>query len=168
MRVSIFDVKKEKVVLNTNILLIEPFKNLYEKKNGEKYLAYCFYMTNPYPDENPFAYINERLRKERILDYIGLKKIDHEYEPLVNEVVNILNEMYETPLVRLNKSIKAKIDDIADYLNNTKINDKNMKIILDTIKGYKDISEPYKTSVKNIMEERETKIRGNNMIAYDQ
>lgn len=168
MRLSIFNVKKEKIVLNTNVLLIKPFNDLYNVRNGEKLLAYCFYMTNPYPDENPFIYIDDKIKSSKILQYIGISSLPEEHKPLINECIRIMNEMYETPLVRLNKAIKMKIDDISSLLSKIDVTEKNLKMILEIIKGYKDVSEPYKMSVKNIMEEREMNVVGKNMVAYDQ
>jgi len=166
---KIFDVKNNTVILNEHILLIEPFKKLYEKKNGLKYIAYCYYMTCPYEDDNPFVNIIESEKKNKILKYIGLKDIPEEYINDVNTIISLLNEMYETPIVRLYNSVKNKINDISEYLNNTKITDKNIRDIKDTIKSYKDIIEPYKSALNEVISERQSsKARGNQNVAYDQ
>lgn len=161
--------KNKNVILNEHVLLLEPFKRLYNRPQGLKYIAYCFYMTCPYEDENPFANVLEEIKSERILKYLGIRKIPEDYNEDIKAVLSLFKEIYETPIVRLYNSIKNKVDDIAKYLENTKVTDKNIRDIRDTIKSYKDIVEPYKSALKEMLNERAlTKTRGNQNVAYDQ
>ena len=167
MITKIFDIEKNKIVLNHHVMAIEPLYNLYQKNNGVKYLLYCYYLTNPYPDENPFALIPHHEKETKIKRYLNIQ-IKDDVLPLVKEAINFFNSIYETPIIRFHTSIKNKIDDISQYLQNTKVNDKNIRDILNTIKAYRDIIDPYKLTLKEVMEERDAKIKANINRPYDQ
>jgi len=125
-------------------------------------------MTCPYDDVNPFTNTLNDIKNNMILKYLGLNSIPNDIEPLVNEAIAFFNNMYDSPLMRVYLSIKNKVDDLATFLNNTTISEKNIKDILTTIRSYKDIIEPYKSAYKDVIEERSGKIKGGQMKAYDQ
>lgn len=166
--IKIFDIKNNKVIINEHILLLSPLSELYHLPNGIKYISLCYYLTNPYEDENPFIYFNDKIKETKIREYLGIKSIPNDVKPKIDRCITFLNEIYITPTVRLFNALKKKIDDIAEYLDNTIITDKNIKDVRDTIKAYNDIIQPYKTALQDIINERKNIDKEQINIAYDQ
>lgn len=164
----IFDIVNNRVVLNEHVAQIKEFRDVYHMDNGDRILAYCFYLTCPYPDINPFFYIEELNKKSTILRSLEISE-DMVEDDRVKRCLSLMEEMFLTPLIRINVVFKKKIEELARALNSMSMSKvENMEVFIRTMKEYKTISAMYKQSIEDIIAERELKVKGNILEPYDQ
>lgn len=130
---KIFDNINNVITVSPEVLTIPQFAVIWNadktkaKDNAYKAFTFIYHMCDY---NSPYANFPEDKKSETVKqDCLG----DKDYKPSkdIIDAVYKYKELQETPLQRLLKATKNKIDDIAEYLENTEINDDNVKNILD-------------------------------------
>lgn len=166
---KILDLKNNTVVVNPEVLTIPEFATIWkEDKSKDKELAFKHFTFIYHLCDFNSPYANQpRHKKEDLikLDCLG----DAKYVPAnsVQLAIDKYRELQETPLQRLLKSARNKVDDIAQYLDDTDINDDNVKNILDafgkisvTVSNFDKLQE----AVNKEKEANNVHVRGNKEI----
>jgi len=168
--VKLFDVQNEKVIPTEHCYVVKQFKNIMDnyEDNHLKIYAYIFYMTCPNPDLNVYFDMPEDTKEETILHDVEADfNID---DKLIVEGLEKAKEMYDTPMFRAYRGIKAMLDKLAMYMENTPIShgrDGNINSLITAAKNFEDIRASFKGAYKDLQEEQ-SHYRGNAGMAYDQ
>lgn len=157
--------EEQKLRLNPSLHHISVLKEIEDQ--NPKWLLFLHYMYYPVPDENPFFLIPDNLRENKILKTLKLKTEDKPQG--LNEAADFILSIYETPVIRMHKSISAAIDKMSEYIRNIEMTPDNIKIIKDTVKDFDKLLENYKKSSKEFYEEIRNfgKTTGNKQRSYD-
>lgn len=132
---KIFDIVDNKIVVSPEVLEVPEFKAIWEadkdkkKTNAFNDFKYIKFICDP---DGPYSSIEYTRRVPIILmDTYGndKKKVSKEVEIGLAKY----KELTETPLQRLVKAVKFKIDDFAVYLMTTPITPDTEKSIMDII-----------------------------------
>lgn len=167
--IKLFDIRLGKPVLNPEYNSSKTFVAIEESLGGI-WLQYIYYLTSYDADSNPYINVEETLKSDVITEQLGLTLADltFDQQSLLNEGISLATKIYVTPMVRLYKDMVLALDKVADYFNNLKVNDKNYKDFVKTLKDYKTITETYKVARKDMKEEiKNSKLRGNKKTGYD-
>lgn len=167
---DIFDIEKNKVIINANCLLIPELKAVYEKyKNPIPAFSYLYYRYSP-----KSAYINV---PEEEKDDIIMEDFPGEYTLEDDVMINAskkLKTLYITPTYQYyldNKMLLEKLGKFARDANITTGRDGNIGAFISQVRNVgKTISE-FKILEKVVLQElseTNNKIRGNKKLAYDQ
>ena len=168
--VRLFDVQNGKIIPTEHCYNLKFLKVLMIKypENYLKIYSYLFYMTCPNPDLNPFFHFREHEKEDVILEEI---EADFSTEDdLIVYGLSMCKKMYETETSRAYEGIKKALDNIADYMATTTITDGrdgNISQITNTAKSFDQIRQSYKGTLRDLMDEQETSIRGGQNLAYD-
>lgn len=168
MKDNIFDIVNSKVVINENVLLIPWLKAIEEKYDNVIHaLCYCHYFTFV---NGPYYTYPEDVRQDKLLkDFPGDYKItDKEICDAINNLHDI-RVKYNT-VIRYWDSCKILLEKLSDYNQTVILDDgkegnmthvqRNMDKLGQNIKSY--------TSATKIMEEEQSKARGQTKRGYDQ
>lgn len=145
-----------------------PLNELIKLPDGIKWLMYLHNHYYPNIEENPFFLLDEYRKDKIILRTLGLKEEDK--PEILKECISLVKEIYSNPIIRLHESLKNSIDKIARYLEETEINDRNMKNIESVIKNFNVILESYKKTLTSINEafiNKSQKVKGGKKLPYD-
>jgi hypothetical protein len=136
---KVFQQKDNNVIVSPEILTIPEFSNLWKAdKTKDKVEAYkAFTFIYHFVDYNsPYSSYPRDKKEETIKkDMLGDAKFKIS-QPII-DAISKYRELQETPLQRLLQAARNKIDDIANYLNDTSVDDESIKLILEV---YKNIS----------------------------
>lgn len=134
---KIFNIRDYNIDIEPEVLTVSEFKVIWDKdKSKDKSLAYNTFRWIYYMGDAASPYANyPELQKQ---EYINLDCFKHkEYNPS-KEVLAALSkykEISETPIQRLYNSVKLKIDDISEYLTNTKVDEDTLVSVLKVIES---------------------------------
>jgi len=126
-------------------------------------------MTCPDPDMNPFFHYPEEDKEEIIL-----QEVESDFsteDPKIIDALNFCKKLYETPTSRAYRGIKAMLDKLATYMENTSITsgkDGNGPFLLSAAKQFQDVRDSFKGVYKDLMDEQKTTTRGGAYNSYDQ
>jgi len=171
MIVKLFDIQNGKVTPTEHcytLKFLREIKDLYPK-NYLKIYEYLYYMTCPNPDHNPFFHMIEDDKEEQIL-----QQIEADFSPEDEHIPEALIKcklLYETPSSRAYEGIKRALDHIAAYMGRTQITDGkdgNIGQIRAMAKDFDEIRQSYKGTYKDLIEEQQSTVRGDQKLAYDQ
>lgn len=132
---KLFNIKDLNISIEPEVLTVSEFKKIWDKdKSKDKAHAYnvlrwIYYMGDA---GSPYANYPEAQKEE----YINLDCFKTTAFTPTKEVTDALNkykELSETSIQRLYKAVKAKIDDISNYLTNTEIDDDTLPSVLKVI-----------------------------------
>jgi len=170
MIVKLFDIQGGKVTPTEHCYTLKFLKNIMEKypKNFLNIYTYLFYMTCPNPELNPFFHVVDDDKEELILKEVG-PGVSPEDE-LVIEGIKKCKVLYETPSFRAYEGIKGALDRIAQYMKTTAITDGkdgNISQIRATAKDFDNIRQSFKGTYKDLIDEQQQKVRGDQNLAYD-
>lgn len=133
---KIFDLVDTKVVFDTSLLLVPEFKVIWDedkakdKNKAFKTFAYIYFMVDP---ASPYS--NFPLDKRRTAVGQDMFKGEIEETAGIKGAMDKYSELSETPSQRLLNSVKYKIDEIANYLQNTPYTDDNATAQLKSIES---------------------------------
>jgi len=130
--------------------------------------AYIFYMSCP-SQENPFYNVPEDHKEDIIAEEIDMN-FDTEDE-LIQEALEKAARLYETPTVRAYTGMKKMLDNLSDYMGDTKIvhgRDGNISALVQAAKNFDGIRQSFKSVKSDLEAEQETKVRGDKSLGYDQ
>ncbi len=136
---KVFQQKDNNVVVSPEILTIPEFSNIWKAdKTKDKVGAYnAFTFIYHFVDYNSPYSSYPRDKKEEAIKKDMLGKADFKLTQPILDAIAKYRELQETPLQRLLQAARNKIDDIANYLNDTSVDDESIKLILEV---YKNIS----------------------------
>ena len=133
-----------------------------------KIYAYMFYMAVP-NGENPYFNYPPDLREDMLIKDLEIDFNTEEDE--IIEGVEKLSKLYETPTLRAYNGVRTMIENMADYMESTKITagrDGNITALIRLAKEFDSIRQSFKGVAKDLADEQETKVRGGQNLAYDQ
>lgn len=151
------------------IIWLKAIQNNREKKDYIKIYAYLFYMACP-SKENPFFHLPDDSKEDTILRSIDLP-FEETQEDQVIEALKLSHELYRTPTVRAYYGIKIALDNMADYMASTVLTDGkdgNITQVKSVAKDFDGIRQSFKGVAKDLEEEQESHVRGNQNLSYDQ
>jgi len=119
MLVKLFDVQNSKVIPTEHCYTLKFLKTIMDEY-PDTYLEvykYLFYMTCPDPDMNPFFNAPDIDKEELILEEINMEE---SLEcPKIIYALDKCEKLYETPTFRAYRGIKAMIDKLSKYMEDT-------------------------------------------------
>lgn len=150
--------------------MISWLKVIQEKfpENALKIYGYLFYMACP-SQENPFFNLPFKDREE-----VAIKDLEIDFSLEEDEIIEALKrakELYTSPTLRSYEAITIMLDNLNDYLKNTKVTagrDGNISSLLRVAKDFNDIRQSFKGVAKDLEAEQQTSVRGAQNTAYDQ
>lgn len=173
MIAKLFDLQNFEIVPTIHCHTISWLKAIMDEYEEDKeYLKvyqYLFYMTYPNPDDNPYFHFKASDKEEQILEDIQANFSTE--DELVQEALQKLKVMYETPTSRAYDGIAGMLDKLAKYMKNTEITDGrdgNISGIIQAAKNFEQVRASFKGAYKDLKEEQEARVRGDKGLAYDQ
>lgn len=172
MMIRLFDVENGKVIPTEHCYTIAPLKKLMDEYPSDTYLkmySYLQYMTCPNPDLNPFFNVPEDEKEEQILT--NLKADFTSESDYLPEALTFCKKMFDTPTWRAYRGIKVMLDNLASYMENTKITsgrDGNGPFLLKAGKEFPEIRNAFKAVYSDLKEEQQGSTRGGVGKAYDE
>lgn len=131
---------------------------------------YLFYMTCPDPINNPYFNLNDSLKEDAIIRDNDLKFSTE--DSLIRNAFEKCKILYETPTMKAHKGLKVMIENIASYMETTKIThgrDGNINSVLRAGKDLLSLRETYDLLTAALVKEQKEIIkRGGGMLSYDQ
>jgi hypothetical protein len=126
-------------------------------------------MTCPNPDLNPFFDIPDEDKEGIILNEVNAEfSIEDE---LIIKGMTLCKKMYETPTYRAYEGIKIFLDNMAKSMKTESITfgrDGSGPALLRMAEKYDQVRQSFKGVYKDLMEEQQSSVRGNQNLAYDQ
>jgi len=176
MIVRLFDVQNGKVIPTEHAYTLNFLKDIMETYPEEytAIFAYCFYMTCPSPDMNPFFNIQESEKEELILRELRLDDTYPDFEVddrKIKDALLMCEKLYETPTYRAYKGIKSMLDRLASYMEKTPIEhgrDGNINSLVNAAAKFEQIRSSFKGAYNDLADEQKSSVRGGQGLAYDQ
>jgi hypothetical protein len=130
--VEIFEMHNSHVTPVKELLLISPFKELWERDNSKhketaiREFSYICFLVSP-RKTNPYAGYHPDVKKEKIIE--GVWKQAWEPDELVNEGVTLYEEwlMNASPSMRYYNAVKSGIEETINFFENVDFNERNDK-----------------------------------------
>lgn len=169
--IRLFDVENNNVIPTEHCYAINTLKVLMDEF-PQDYLSiykYLFYMTCPNPELNPFFDTPDIDKEELIIEETKLQVSTEEES--IQKALELCKKLYETPTLRAYNGIKKMLDKIAKYMEDSEIidgRDGNGGFILRAAKDFDSIRQSYKQTLRDLLEEQKTSVRGDKKLAYDE
>jgi hypothetical protein len=169
--IRLFDIQNGKLIPSEHCYTLKSLSDIMESYPDEylRIYSYLFYMTCPNPDLNPFFDIPDE-DKEGII----LNEVDAEFsteDELIIKAMTLCKKMYETPTYRAYEGIKIFLDNMAKSMKTESITfgrDGSGPALLRMAEKYDQVRQSFKGVYKDLMEEQQSSVRGNQNLAYDQ
>lgn len=130
---------------------------------------YLFYMTCPDPINNPYFNVKDVVKEEMIL-----RDNDMHFSTEDDDIQIALKNceiLYDTPTHKAHRGLKVMIENMADYMETTKIlhgRDGNINSMLKAGKDLRELRETYNQLTADMHEEQKANVkRGGGSMAYD-
>lgn len=133
---KLFNLVNNKIEFDTSLLIIPEFNKIWvsdkskDKDKAFKQFAVIYFMVD---SNSPYSNFPLESKKAMIFKDMFKGEIT-ETEDLKN-AINKYTLLSETPTQRLLMSVKMKIDDIANFLNNSETNEETLPSILKAIES---------------------------------
>jgi hypothetical protein len=169
--IRLFDLQNGKVIPTEHCYTMLCYKDIIEAYPEEhtNIFAYLFYLSCPNPDLNPFFDVPEVDKEEMIRREVG-GTFDSDDE-LIGTALEVTKKLYETPTVRAYMGIKTMLDRLAKYMETTEIEhgrDGNITALINAASKFEAIRQSFKGTLRDLQEEQQSTVRGNQRLAYDQ
>lgn len=169
--IKLFDIQNGVVIPTEHCYTLQDLKRIMDlyPDSYMKVYQYLFYMTCYDPDLNPFFNVKESDREELIM-----QQLDPDFsseDEGIPEALKLCDTLYTTVTQRAYKGIKTALDNIGDYLGNSKITagrDGNFNSIIAAAEKYDKIRQSFKNTERDFIEEQKSRVRGGGGLAYDQ
>ena len=169
--VRLFDIQNGKVIPSEHCYTLNTLKAVMDNYGEEsaKIYTYIFYMTCPNPDLNPFFDVPESEKEELIL-----KEVDADFsidDECIDDAIKLCQKMYQTSTYRAYMGMKTMLDRLAKYMENTEIEhgrDGNITALVNAASKFEAIRQSFKGTLRDLEEEQQSQVRGNQRLAYDQ
>lgn len=168
--IRLFDVSNGKIIPTEHCYTLYFLKRIMDEY-PEDYMsiyAYLFYMTCPNPDLNPFFHAPVIEKEEIILNEVQAN-FSTDDEAIVH-ALELCNKLYETETSRAYYGIKMALDNMATFMATEKPTsgrDGSATAIMNIAKNFDAVRQSYKGVYKDLMEEQQSSVRGNQRLAYD-
>jgi hypothetical protein len=166
----LLDLKNNQVIINSEVLTIPEFKKLWDSdktKSKENAILLFTYMYHVCDFSSPYNNLTGELKTSTInKDLMGDSK--YKMSDILIAAIVKYKELTETPEMRLLTSWKNKIDEMARFINNTKIDINNVTVLTKVGIDMEKIltaSQKLEDVVKKQKESKNSKIRGNKVAA---
>lgn len=170
--IRLFDIQNGTVIPTEHCYTIQWLKDIMDefpdKEVHTKIYAYIFYMTCP-NQQNPYYNVPEHELEEIVIEDLNVD-FDTENEVIQTALVKA-NALFETPTVRAYRGVKKMLDNLSDYMGETKIihgRDGNISALIQAAKNLPGIRDSFKGLERDLAAEQETKVRGDKRLGYDQ
>lgn len=166
---KLFDVSNGVVKPSEHCYTISFLKDIMEVFPDEymKIYAFIYYMTCTDAEQNPFFNLKEDEKEEFIYNAVdGNFSLE---EPLIVEALDRCKKLNETAAYRAFKGVKAVLDKLAVYFEDTPIShgrDGNITAIVNTAAKFFQVKDSFDRLYEDL--KKEQKVRGGKDIAYDQ
>lgn len=171
--IKLFYIEDGKAMPSEHCYTIGYLKDIMDEygENATKIFLYFHYMWSFNPDDNPFINLPEAEKQEVIVRNI-CPEIDID-DPLIQEGLELVGKLYETPSYRVFMSFKNSIDKLATALKYVHISldkdDGNIREIKEANKTYQELKVAYKDAFKEMMNELGSiRGRGGGDLSYDE
>lgn len=170
--VKLFDIQNGKVIPSEHCYTLFSLKRImeeYPEDESVKIFAYLFYLSCPNPDMNPFFDVPEVDKEELIRREVG-GEFDSD-DDAIQEALEVIKKLYETPTVRAYMGIKSMLDRLAKYMETTDIEhgrDGNITALINAASKFEAIRQSFKGTLRDLEEEQKSTVRGGQNLAYDQ
>ena len=170
--VKLFDIQNGKVIPSEHCYTLFSLKRImeeYSEDESVKIFAYLFYLSCPNPDMNPFFDVPEVDKEELIRREVG-GEFDSD-DDAIQEALEVIKKLYETPTVRAYMGIKSMLDRLAKYMETTEIEhgrDGNITALINAASKFEAIRQSFKGTLRDLEEEQKSTVRGGQNLAYDQ
>ena len=170
--VRLFDIQNGKVIPTEHCYTLFSLKRImeeYPEDDAVKIFAYLFYLSCPNPDMNPFFDVPEVDKEEFVRREVG-GEFDSE-DDAIQEALEVVKKLYETPTVRAYMGIKGMLDKLANYMAASEITDGrdgNITAIINAAKNFEAVRQSFKGTLRDLEEEQKSTVRGGQNLAYDQ
>lgn len=169
--IRLFDIQNGKLIPSEHCYSLKSLSDIMESYPDDylRIYSYLFYMTCPNPDLNPFFDIPDE-DKEGII----LNEVDAEFsteDEVIIKAMTLCKKMYETPTYRAYEGIKIFLDNMAKSMKTESITfgrDGSGPALLRMAEKYDQVRQSFKGVYKDLMEEQQSSVRGNQNLAYDQ
>lgn len=147
---KIFNFKNFQVIIDPEVLTVPEFFVIWDKDKSKdktkafKELAYVYHMSD---FNSPYSNLSEEKKKQRVGNDI-MKNQNYNPPDYVKNAITKYKELSITPKERLLLSAKRKIDQVAEYMDNSNVSDETLNNIL---KIFKDL-QPIVANFDNLEE----------------
>jgi len=154
---KIFNLANNKVVFDTELLLVPEFKELWEADKSKtkdlvfKQFAYIYFIID---SGSPYSNFPVHKRKEFVGNDIFKGEVKE--TPALKVAMDKYILMSETPTQRLLSSVKGKIDDVANFLKNTDITEDSLGPVLKAIESTSKLVSQLSTLEDAVNKEKST------------
>lgn len=171
MKVNIFEFDKSgkaKITKHVkDIWYLSAIVDKYGEESALKLFRIFDFVHNLNPEENPFANLSEENKYETILrsTYPELEALIDLEDDLIEQALDLVGELYETPKYKAYKAIKVLYEKIVKEMEFTEVSfrkeDGNMGEIKKALDSFADLNKKQNESYKELEEEMEiSKARG--------
>lgn len=171
MKVNIFNFDKSGKARITkhvkDIWYLSAIVDKYGEDNALKLFRVFDFVHNLNPEENPFANIAEENKYETVLrsTYPELETLIDLEDDLIEQALDLIGELYETPKYRAYKAIKVMYEKLIKEMEYTDVSlrkeDGNMGEIKKALDSFKELNKEQNESYKELEEEMAiTMLRG--------
>lgn len=169
--VKLFDISGGKVIPTEHCYTLYFLKNIMDEYPEDylKIYMYLFYMCCPNPDLNPFFHFKEDEKEEVILEEIGAEFSTE--DDLIQHALKLTNKIYETETSRAYYGIKTQMDKMAAVLATetpTFGRDGSATGLLNIMAKFDSMRQSFKGVYKDLQDEQQSSVRGNQRLSYDQ
>jgi len=169
--IRLFDIQNGKVTPSEHCYALSTLKKIIDDypMDYPRVYTYLFYMTCPNPDLNPFFDVPETEKEEIILNEVEADFSTD--EDSIVEALKFCRKLYETPTYRAYAGIKTMLDRLARYMETTEIEhgrDGNITALVNAAAKFEQIRQSFKGTLRDLEEEQQSQVRGNQRLAYDQ
>lgn len=177
MIVKLFDIHNGKVIPSEHAYTLNFLKSVRENFSEDEQtaiFAYCFYMSCPNPDLNPFFNVPENDKEDLIRRELRTGEEFPEFDPddpIIKEALEMSKKLYETPTYRAYKGISSMLDRLASYMEKTPIEhgrDGNITAIVNAAAKFEQIRNSFKGAYTDLIDEQKSSVRGGQGLSYDQ
>jgi len=168
--IKLFDIENGKVIPTEHCYTIQCYKAIMEEYKEEHVLiyTYLFYLCCPNPELNPFFDVPE-VDKE----YLIRREIGGEFDSdddTIQKALEFTKGLYETPTTRAYQGIATMLDNLAIYMKGAAITDGkngNLADLISAAKNFEAVRLSFKGTLKDLQEEQQATVRGQQRLSYD-
>lgn len=169
--IRLFDIQNGKLIPSEHCYTLKSLSDIMDTYPDEylQIYSYLFYMTCPNPDLNPFFDIPDEDKEGIILNEVNAEFSTE--DELIIKGMALCKKMYETPTYRAYEGIKIFLDNMAKSMKTESITfgrDGSGPALLRMAEKYDQVRQSFKGVYKDLMEEQQSSVRGNQNLAYDQ
>jgi hypothetical protein len=177
MIVRLFDIQNGKVIPSEHsytLNFLRAIRENYDEELVSAIFAYCFYMTCPNPDLNPFFNVPETDKEDLIRRELRTSEDFPDFDPddmIIKEALEMCRKLYETPTSRAYRGISSMLDRLALYMEKTPIEhgrDGNITAIVNAAAKFEQIRSSFRGAYNDLIDEQKSSVRGGQGLSYDQ